>query len=320
MSNDDLCRKYRALKYAQNAEKNGLTQVELTMIEKNQIPAFCYSRVSTAFQLSENSHSLETQVNNIQKYCELNNYCIVQHFEDAGISGGSIDNRPQLLLMLELLKPGYIVICASMSRLGRNVAQLLDITNRIRKAQADLVLLDINLNTSTSAGAAMFTIMAAMSQLERDQTSERVSNVLTHLSEEGKLITKPPYGYKRSKGGELEPKEDEQLIIEYVRRTVNNHPNITASKLTKIVNEKQMTNRKNKPFHVTTINSICRTHSIPLLNKNLQKEENIIPSKSKTDDVKNPFKNLSNIPPSVVPNINPFAPLSPNNPFYTKSE
>lgn len=294
MNEEQLIMRFKALKnaeyFSENNDKDQLSQ----QIDHNKTPAFIYSRVSTQFQLSDNSHSLETQVAQMRNYCDTHNIQIIKHFEDAGISGYDMDNRPQLKLMLNSLKPGYVVICAAMSRLGRNASQLLEITEIIKKAKADLILLDVNLDTSNPIGTAMFTFMAGMAQLERDQTSQRVSTVLTHLSEQGKLITKPPYGYKRTKGGLLIPIEKEQIVIEFIKIQINNAPNITASKLTKIVN-KSFTNRKNKPFHPSTILSICRTHNIPLLNNNAIKEENKIPSLNMV---------FTNLPPPM--NYNPY--------------
>jgi len=292
--------KFLALKRLENREKNkdkGDGNESHDITKKHGV---IYSRVSTMFQVGENKHSLETQVSDMTRYCDNHNIQIIGHYQDAGISGGEMDNRPQLLAMLDALQVGTICICTAVNRLSRNVRQLLTIVERIQEKRAELVLLDIQMDTREPAAKFMLTTMVGLAELEKDTTGKRVSSVLTHLSEEGKLITKPMFGYTRKKNGPLEKVETEQLVIDMIRLLVKNNPNITATRIVKLLSEKNMTNRKNKPFHVSTILSIVRYHNIPLKIKNMYNDPN------KTEEIKTEESVINDIVENKIDYHNPF--------------
>ena len=56
-----------------------------------------YIRVSTISQ-AEKGQSLKTQQKAIENYCKKENLNLIEIYRDEGISGGSVDNRPALLV------------------------------------------------------------------------------------------------------------------------------------------------------------------------------------------------------------------------------
>ena len=136
MTELELQRKFWKLKNMEHAEKRPETNVQEELmpifINQDQRQGFLYSRVSTSQQV-EYGHSLEAQYSQMLNYCDSNNIQIIGNFKDAGISGGEMKNRPELLLMLESLRPKYVVVCSAISRLSRNTEQLLQITKIIQQ-------------------------------------------------------------------------------------------------------------------------------------------------------------------------------------------
>jgi DNA invertase Pin-like site-specific DNA recombinase len=68
-------------------------------------------------------------------------------------------------------------------------------------------------------GKFFFTIMAAFSQLEREQTAERTSDAMQRLQGEGRCMSKRlPYGYKVDNGDptRMVPCEAEQDTIQRI--------------------------------------------------------------------------------------------------------
>lgn len=264
-------------------------------LNPNKRWGYIYERVSTDMQV-QTGHSLDAQHATLTKYCETNNIQIVEVFRDSGLSGKNIDDRPQMKKMLENLKPNHVVIATALSRLSRSTRDLLKIVDDIKKSRCELILLDVNVDTSTPSGTMFLTFLCGISQYERELTAERVSSILCHLSEQGLLKTKPLYGWTRTKGGELQEIRVEQLVIQAIREIVKNNPNINVHRLTKTINLKGFTNRKNKPFHYSTIESIIQNNDIPV-------KMNRSKPPTKAPQIQNIPPQISNIPPQIPPQI-----------------
>ena len=89
--------------------------------------AYVYTRVSTAIQVD--GFSLEGQLKEIESYCDYKGIEIVRKYEDAGVSGTSIQGREQFQKMLNDVKEkrevDYVIVW-KLSRFGRNAADVLN--------------------------------------------------------------------------------------------------------------------------------------------------------------------------------------------------
>ena len=89
------------------------------------------------------------------------------------ISGARAD-RPQLAKLMASLKAGDIVLVTKLDRLGRSTRELLDLIERISKADAAFRSLGDPLwDTSSSQGRLLSTLLAAIAEFERDLIRER---------------------------------------------------------------------------------------------------------------------------------------------------
>lgn len=143
-----------------------------------------YLRVSTRNQ-SESGFSLAAQRAKGEAWAAYQEYTDVRTYEDAGISG-TRDDRPGLTALLLDLQAGDIVVAYALSRLARGGAvQLLGIVRDIRARGARVVFLQENIDTDTSTGRLMLTILAALAELELEQTRERTDMGRTQAALEG---------------------------------------------------------------------------------------------------------------------------------------
>jgi DNA invertase Pin-like site-specific DNA recombinase len=153
------------------------------MNDKNK---FClYARVSTADQ----SSGLESQVRALKEYCRANNIQDALLFTDENQSGAK-SSRPGLDRMMEMVREKKVekVISYSLSRLGRSTTHLLKLMDEMNKCGVKFVSLSERLETETPAGRMIFTVLAAVSQLERELIVERVKNGLANARAKGKQI------------------------------------------------------------------------------------------------------------------------------------
>jgi DNA invertase Pin-like site-specific DNA recombinase len=141
-----------------------------------------YCRVSTGNQ----STGLEAQVRALREYCSRNNVSDYVIYEDENQSGVK-QSRPSLDRMMKDVRQGHIekVIVYSFSRYARSVTHLLRALEEFRKLEVGFVSITESIDTNTPLGAAVFTILGAVAQLERDLIAERVRNGLANAKAKG---------------------------------------------------------------------------------------------------------------------------------------
>ena len=145
----------------------------------------CYARVSTADQ----STGLESQVRVLKQYCQNNNVELFELFTDEGISGTKA-NRPSLDRLMAAVERDEIssVVVYSFSRFARSTTHLLQALQLFKKKGVHFVSLTEKIDTNSAVGIAIFSILAAISQLERDLIADRVKVGLANARAKGKLI------------------------------------------------------------------------------------------------------------------------------------
>ncbi len=144
-----------------------------------------YARVSTEQQ----STGLESQVRVLKDYCDKNDIKDYEIFMDEGISGTKA-SRPALDRMMAAVQSGEVgsVIVYSFSRFARSTTHLLNALSVFKQNGVNFVSLTEKIDTGTPVGLAIFAILAAISQLERDLIAERVKNGLANARAKGKHI------------------------------------------------------------------------------------------------------------------------------------
>ena len=136
-----------------------------------------YARVSTADQ------NLDRQVDALKKYGVDILFCEKM--------SGTKKNRPELNRMLGTVKNGDTIVIESLSRLGRSVKNLAELIEFFNENNIRLVSLKETLDTTTSTGKLLFTILASLSQFERDVLAERTIEGLTAARARGRRGGRP---------------------------------------------------------------------------------------------------------------------------------
>jgi DNA invertase Pin-like site-specific DNA recombinase len=132
---------------------------------------------------------LESQVRVLRTYCEQNGITNVEFFTDNGISGTK-SSRPSLDLMMAAVERNEIsaVVVPSFSRFARSTTHLLNALTRFKQKGVHFVSISERIDTNSAIGVAIFSILAAIAQLERDLIASRVKAGLENARAKGKQI------------------------------------------------------------------------------------------------------------------------------------
>ena len=137
-----------------------------------------YARVSTRHQ------STDRQVDDLVAAGVRRDDLYVDH----GVSGARA-RRPEFDRALDALHAGDTLVITTLDRLGRSTANMLTLAEDLRAQGAALRVLNLggaNVDTSTPTGSMVFTVMAALAQMELEIKRERVSDSVSKRRAAGK--------------------------------------------------------------------------------------------------------------------------------------
>ncbi len=157
------------------------------MANRNSTPRVAlYARVSTTDQ------STESQLLDLKRYVRERGWNIFKEYVDEGISGTK-DSRPALNeLMNDAKKRRFdVVLVWRFDRFARSTKHLILALEEFKNLGIDFVSYQENIDTSSPLGSAVFTIISAVAQLERDIIAERVRAGLRRAKENGKKLGRP---------------------------------------------------------------------------------------------------------------------------------
>ena len=144
-------------------------------------------------RVSRHEQSCERQLIELRELCENHNYTIIEEYVDEGISGGK-KSRPSLDKMLKdaMSRKFTMVITLELSRLGRSVQNMCEISSLLKSKKIDLFIKNQNVDTSTIVGDFFFNIMNSVSQYEKDLIAERIVSGLKTARLKGRIGGKKP--------------------------------------------------------------------------------------------------------------------------------
>ena len=144
-----------------------------------------YIRVSTERQANEGD-SLEEQETELKKYCDFRKFEIHQLYIERGKSGGNT-NRPEYQKLVKDIKQKAIsaVVVKKLDRLSRSLLDFEQLMNLMNENDVEFISIKENFDTTTAMGKAMLRVALVFAQLEREQTSERIADVMGHRASQG---------------------------------------------------------------------------------------------------------------------------------------
>ncbi|QZY56496.1 recombinase family protein [Crassaminicella profunda] len=217
-----------------------------------------YTRVSTQMQADEGL-SLEAQKTNLEDYCKRYDYEFLGIYQDAGLSGKNT-NRPELMKLIHDAQKKLfdIVLVWKISRISRNLKDLLTIVEDLEKHDIALISCTEPFDTSTHLGKAFLQILGTFAELERNTLAENVKMSLIDNAKKGKWNGGLVYGYD-AVDGELFVNEEESAVVKKIYDLY-----IQGWGYGKIINHLNSQYIKSKRGAAWTLQQIKRTLSNPI--------------------------------------------------------
>lgn len=161
--------------------------------------AALYARVST----SDGRQDPEMQIRELHEYCQRRNFEIIGEYVDH--MSGSRDDRPELLKLMKAVRSGRVsvVVVWRFDRFARSTKMLIDALDEFQTLNVDFISLSEQIDTSTPLGKAMFTIIAALSALERSTIRDRVLSGLRKAKQDGVVLGRPKVGFDETEAVQL---------------------------------------------------------------------------------------------------------------------
>jgi site-specific DNA recombinase len=160
-----------------------------------------YIRVSTKLQ-SEKGNSLKLQKSKIKDYCKLNDFNLIEIYEDRGISGMSIDKRDGYKEMVNYLTNNDIdgIVVWSLSRLGRKMKDVVEFMDILKKNNINFFSIKENLSNNDKVGSLIMNILGSINEFEVEVIRERIKDVKRNKKQNGEVYGKLQYGWDNING------------------------------------------------------------------------------------------------------------------------
>ena len=152
--------------------------------------AIGYARVSTEEQ-GDSGLSLAAQEEAITQYATERGWTL--HMVREVATGTSMKKRPLFRQVLDDLDAGRadVLVVTKLDRLSRSTIDALMSIDRSHRNGWSVVILDLQVDTSTAMGQVFVTVAAAFAQLYRDQISENTRAALAQVMANGSRSGRP---------------------------------------------------------------------------------------------------------------------------------
>jgi site-specific DNA recombinase len=174
-----------------------------------------YARTSTEDQ---SRHSLDQQQEAIQRYCDQNNYTIVQEFREH--CSAKDFNRPVFKKLYQYAqkhkKSVDALFVLRFDRFGRNIEENFATIKKFRALGIEINSIEDPIDFSSPEHKILMSLFFSVSEVERDKISLRTRQTMQHAKEQGCWCGTPPFGYANYRDSNdkstLMPNEDAKFV------------------------------------------------------------------------------------------------------------
>ena len=106
--------------------------------------------------------------------------------------GTSLENRPELGIILDFIHPGETLVVTRIDRLARSMKDLQIIVAKLRERGANIAATEQPVDTSTAAGKTRFDMLGVLAEFETNLRRERQAEGIAAARRRGVYRGRPP--------------------------------------------------------------------------------------------------------------------------------
>ncbi len=197
-------------------------------------------RVSTDKQARNPEGSITNQLQRLRAHVEYKNMAEdkKEWIESAtyvlkGVSGKDSFKSPEFARLFEDIKIGRVntIVCTALDRISRSVKDFLNFFEVLTQYNVEFVCLKQNYDTTSSQGKLFITIMMALAEFEREQTSERNRDATLARAERGLWNGGHLIGYDLdpNRKGYLNVNKQEKDLVQFAFKTYIQYGSISET-------------------------------------------------------------------------------------------
>lgn len=132
---------------------------------------------------------------------------------------GQIKERPMLNKMIVELRNGDTVYCESISRLGRNLKDLIDVIDQLVNKGVRVVILKEGIDTTSNTYKLLLAIFGGVAEMERETIQERVIQGVEKCKATGETKTGKWFGREEKTVEDL-PKDFKKYYNKMINKEI----------------------------------------------------------------------------------------------------
>ena len=170
-------------------------------------------------RVSSDKQTVENQRFEINNFCKCRNLCINGWIEET-ISGTKSYSKRELGKLLNKVQKNDLIICAELSRLGRNLFMIMEILNICMNKECKVWTIKDNYRLGEDIQSKVLAFAFGLSaEIERNLISQRTKEALARKKAEGVVLGRP-------KGKKTSPEKHKlykkkQLIKELMNENIS---------------------------------------------------------------------------------------------------
>jgi DNA invertase Pin-like site-specific DNA recombinase len=142
-------------------------------------------------RVSSDKQTVENQRFEINNFCKRKEMCIDGWIEET-ISGTKAYNKRELGKLLNKVKKDDLIICAELSRLGRNLFMIMEILNICMNKECKVWTIKDNYRLGEDIQSKVLAFAFGLSaEIERNLISQRTKEALARKKAEGVVLGRP---------------------------------------------------------------------------------------------------------------------------------
>lgn len=170
-------------------------------------------------RVSSDKQTVENQRFEINRFCERESLSIDGWIEET-ISGSKSYNKRELGKLLKRVRKDDLIICAELSRLGRNLFMIMEILNICMSRECRVWTIKDHYRLGDDIQSKVLAFAFGLSaEIERNLISQRTKEALARKKAEGVILGRPKGRKSALEKYKLHGKED--LILELLKARVS---------------------------------------------------------------------------------------------------